>query len=235
MMTLALDTSANLCAVALHEAGRDRIVCSIRRETPSGHAELLFALVAAALTEAGIGYGSVSRVAAVRGPGSFTGIRIALSAARGLALARGIPAIGVDAFAAHYRSAARLTGGTGPVLVALDARRGEIYAKLFSGGRNPDAGEPFVGTPEHVLAQYREQSLAQVQVCGSGAGRFGSQFGTPIHYLAAPDIDEIAQIAAVSDPAQHPPVPLYIRPADARPQARMGVTLAAGSSDRQVR
>jgi tRNA threonylcarbamoyladenosine biosynthesis protein TsaB len=234
MMTLALDTSATLCAVAIHDSGADRIVSSVQTETQSGHAELLFGFIAEALRQAGIGYESLSRVAAVRGPGSFTGIRIALSSARGLALAMGMPAVGVDAFAAHRAGAARIVGGAAPILVALDARRDEIYARLFSGSGN--ASEPVLGTPDGVLARCEGQLKAGLRVCGSAADRFADRFGPPVHCLPAPPIDEVVRLGAEADPGLQPPVPLYIRPPDAKPaSARAFTPVESAGSPGEIR
>ncbi|MEM6490167.1 MAG: tRNA (adenosine(37)-N6)-threonylcarbamoyltransferase complex dimerization subunit type 1 TsaB, partial [Pseudomonadota bacterium] len=117
-MILGLDTSAGQCAVAL-TAGGARLAGAVER-LDRGHAERLFPLIERALAEAGVGIEAVRRVAVCTGPGSFTGLRVGVAAARGLALGRGIPAIGITRFEAVASAVARpsiAAGRQGPTPV----------------------------------------------------------------------------------------------------------------------
>ncbi|MEM9761171.1 MAG: tRNA (adenosine(37)-N6)-threonylcarbamoyltransferase complex dimerization subunit type 1 TsaB, partial [Pseudomonadota bacterium] len=148
-MILAIDTSANRCAVALVAEGQ---ALSTRAERMDrGHAERLFPMVREVLAEAGADVSTVERLAVCTGPGSFTGLRVGVAAARGLALGRGIPAIGITRFQAL---AAMLTGARQsseaetmpraledkvgwaerrPLAIAI-AGRGAVYLQRFEAG-----------------------------------------------------------------------------------------------------
>src|SRR5690606_8172147 len=124
MKLLAIDTAANLCAACVYDtqAGeRGRAVLDLGK----GHAEHLMAVIEEALTAAGCAYTDLEAVAVSVGPGSFTGVRVGVSAARGLALALGIPAVGVstlEALAAEARGDAPRA-----VLARVEAGRGQAY------------------------------------------------------------------------------------------------------------
>jgi len=116
-ITLAIDTAAPRLQLGLvHPDGR---ADSIIEDIAIGHAERLFGCLETLLARNGLAYSDLGRVASTTGPGSFTGLRIGLSAARGIGLARGIPVIGVPSLLALSLPIA------GPALVLLDARRGE--------------------------------------------------------------------------------------------------------------
>lgn len=115
---LAFDTSAQHCAVAVLRG--DTALASRAEEMARGQAERLFPLIEAALANAGIGWGDIDRIGVGTGPGNFTGIRIAVASARGLALSLGVPAIGVTTF-----DAIRLDAPDADV--AVPAPRGMVY------------------------------------------------------------------------------------------------------------
>ncbi|KZZ69305.1 tRNA (adenosine(37)-N6)-threonylcarbamoyltransferase complex dimerization subunit type 1 TsaB, partial [Sulfitobacter sp. HI0129] len=130
-LILAFDTSAAHCAAALLSG--DRIIESAREEMAKGQAERLMGLCAELLNAAGAAYGDLSAIGVGIGPGNFTGIRISVAAARGLALGLGRPAVGVSAFEAlRY-------GHEGPCVCAVDARRGQLFVQGFG---NPHLAEP---------------------------------------------------------------------------------------------
>lgn len=219
MIVLALDTALDRTAVALSD-GR-RLAVSQAEAMERGHAERLMPMVAAVMAEAGLPLSAIDRIAATVGPGSFTGIRIAVAAARGLALALGRPAVGVGTLEALAASVAFKPDG--PVLAAVDARRGEIYAALYS----RDGAEilaPFAATAADVLAAVADRAAV---IVGSGApilaheARILGQRVPSLEPLAGPDPLVVAALAARL-PADAPaPVPFYIRPPDAKPQPAM--------------
>jgi tRNA threonylcarbamoyladenosine biosynthesis protein TsaB len=128
-LTLAIDTVAPRLQLALL-LDDGRVDFSID-EIATGQAELIFIRIAELLARNGLGYPDLTRVVTTTGPGSFTGLRIGLSAARGVGLARGIPVIGVPSLLGLSLSVA------GPSTVLLDARRGEAYFQMFSGPGQP--------------------------------------------------------------------------------------------------
>lgn len=135
---LGFDTSAAHCAAGLFWAGRK--LPSRFEEMPRGQAERLIPMLEALLAEAGLGWRDLGAIGVGIGPGNFTGIRIAVSAARGLALGLGIPAIGVSSFEllAHGQ-------GNGPLLITLPAPRGQAYVQRFEGGVPQAAPELVAG------------------------------------------------------------------------------------------
>ena len=188
-ITLAIDTAApRLQLGLLLDDGHTDMAID---EIATGHAELIFGRIAELLGRNGVGYADLARVVTTTGPGSFTGLRIGLSAARGIGLARGIPVVGVSSLVALSLAA------DGPATVLLDARRGEAYFQTFAA-----PGQSL--TPPRLLPI--EEARAQVPV------------GFPVIESPFTDIEAIARFAALADPALYPPHAAYIRDADAKPQ-----------------
>jgi tRNA threonylcarbamoyl adenosine modification protein YeaZ len=188
---LAIDTAAPRLQLALLKG--EAVDISID-EIAQGHAEILFDRIAMLLARNGIAYADLARIAVTTGPGSFTGLRIGLSAARGLRLALGIPVLGVPSLQAVSLHAE--PGHSTAVL--LDARRGEAYVQRFSGPGQPcDAPQ--------LLPMEDAQRLANEVT------------PTPITTPFC-DIGELARYAAGLTPSLFPPEPNYIRSADAKPQ-----------------
>ena len=123
---LALDTSAGACSVACLQG--ENVVTENYECFARGHAEAVVPMVASVMTNSGLHYDQLDGIAVTIGPGTFTGIRIGLAAARGLALASSKPMVGVTTFEAIAHG---VQPNTRSVLVVLDARRGQLYAQLF--------------------------------------------------------------------------------------------------------
>ena len=202
MNLLAIDTAASLCAACVFdtEAGRElgREVLDLGK----GHAEHLMEVIGAALEQAGSAYGDLDAIAVSTGPGSFTGVRVGVSAARGLALALKVPAVGVTTLEALAREARDSRPGR-PVVARIEAGRGQVYLAAFS-----TEGASTFG-PAALEAQAAEDFIGKagedaVLACGKTA-----------------DISTYARIAAErlagGEPTERPK-PLYLREADARPQ-----------------
>ena len=126
MKILALETSAKAVSAAVTENGR--VLASGYQDTGLTHSRTLMPIVEHIMKNAEITMAEISAVAVAVGPGSFTGIRIGVSAAKGLAFAASIPAVGVSTLAALARNAAFADG---LVVCAMDARRNQIYNALF--------------------------------------------------------------------------------------------------------
>ena len=159
-----------------------------------GQAERLIPLLEEVLAETGIGWHDLKAIAVGTGPGNFTGVRIAVAAARGLALGLGVPAIGVT------RLEALAFGLPRPVRVIEDARRGEVYVQDFT-----EAG------PGPARLAAAEEVMLLSHCTGSAAG--------PGALLPAmPLAEAIARIGADSATTPQPrPAPFYLRGADAAP------------------
>ena len=188
---LAFDTSAAHCAAALLLP--DRVI--LRHEPmEKGQAERLVPLLEEVLAEAGIGWADLKAIAVGTGPGNFTGVRISVAAARGLALGLGIPAVGVTRLEALAHGLSR------PLRVIEDARRGEVYVQDFQ----EDGPGPATIAPAGTV-----EPLAQVT-----GGAAGAEALAP----AMPLAEAIARIGAARAVTPQPrPAPFYLRGADAAP------------------
>lgn len=192
---LAIDTVAPRLQLALLRA--DGTVDTSIDEIAQGQAELIFSRINTLLERNGVTYADLTRIAVTTGPGSFTGLRIGLSAARGLGLARAIPVVGVPSLLALS-----LATQCDPAAVLLDARRGEAYFQTFSGPAIPIA-EPLILPMDEARRRVPP-----------GADLITTPFV---------DIAAVAQLAATLDPAAYPPEAAYIRDADAKPQQKFRV------------
>ena len=173
-LILAFDTSAARCAAALVSAGR--VLVARDEATGRGQAERLLPMLQEMLAEAGLGWNDLDGIAVATGPGNFTGVRIAVAAARGLALALGVPAVGVTAFEA--------LAGPGEATVAIEDRRGTVFVQRFE-DRVP-LGEPAAGAHPAPLpeAAIRVDCAALARIA---AGRLGSAPSPAPLYLRPAD------------------------------------------------
>ncbi|MEI6558569.1 MAG: tRNA (adenosine(37)-N6)-threonylcarbamoyltransferase complex dimerization subunit type 1 TsaB [Rhodospirillaceae bacterium] len=230
MMVLALETATAACSVALWD-GRVRAARFLA--LGRGHAERLAPMIAEVLAEAGLTADAVDRLAVTVGPGAFTGLRIGLAAARGLALATGRPVVGLTTFETigHGLPAAARAGRT--LLVAVDSRRAELFLQRFDAGLVP-LGEPAVLSPE---AAARWLAPGPLLVAGDGAPLLRAALAARPETRFAdgpglPDAAVLARIAAtLAAGAGRPPRPLYLRAPDAQPTHRPGgeaVVIGAG-------
>jgi len=127
MRILALETSAKACSAALTEDGR--VVASAYQCTGLTHSRTLMPMVKDMLANAEIPIEDCGAIAVANGPGSFTGLRIGIAAAKGLAFAAGIPAVGISTLEAMATGAACMDG---LIVCAMDARRQQVYNAVFS-------------------------------------------------------------------------------------------------------
>lgn len=198
-LILAFDTSAAHCAAALLSA--DTILARRDEEMGKGQAERLFPMLEEVLAEAGAAWSDLDALGVGTGPGNFTGVRIAVAAARGLALSLRIPAVGVTTLEAAAFGLAR------PVTAVLDARRGDVYAQSFEGG-----------APRLMAAEALAAELAPGAVLvGSAAGPIAALCDGLIMQPAVPIAEAVARVACekFSEPVLPRPAPLYLRAADA--------------------
>lgn len=190
---LAIDTAAPRLQLALLlDTGLDTLV----EEMAQGQAERIFPAIDELLARNGLAYKDLGRIAVTTGPGSFTGLRIGLSAARGLGLALSLPVVGVPSLTAIS------LGGAGPTAVLLDARRDEAYFQRFAAPGAPE-GDPA------ILPMAEARALVT-----PGDTLIESPFA---------DIAALARHAATLDPALYPPEAAYIRDADAKPQLKFRI------------
>ncbi len=218
MWVLALDSATTACSVALWSDGEVRA----HRFTvmARGQAEALMPMVKSAMDEAGVSFRDLDLLAVTVGPGAFTGLRIGLSAARGMALATGLPLVGVTTLeaVAHAVPPAERAGRT--LLVVLDTKRTDVYAQLFSADLAP-LGPATVLLPDDLPDVVPPGPLV---VAGDGVAMVSEVLAAGSKVLHAsvsglPDAAHVARIAAARgapDGTSPPPAPLYLRPPDAQ-------------------
>ena len=210
MRILILDTALEACSVGILDGSR-----SIERSETvlRGHAERLFGMIESAMAEARLEFADLDRIAVTVGPGSFTGVRIGVSAARGFALVNDRPVVGLSTLAAHATSV-RLTGADSPVVALLTGRGGEVSGQLFAADGAP-IGEPTQDHPRHFAALARRERAG---LAGSGADAVAA-LDTSLRVLHRRSAPELTSLVALSqdERAWLPPKPLYLRPPDAVP------------------
>jgi tRNA threonylcarbamoyladenosine biosynthesis protein TsaB len=226
MNILALDTSMGACSVALLRASSSvRVLFTRHQAMQRGHAEALLPMVAEVMEESRSKYADLDLIAATTGPGSFTGVRIAIAAAQGLGLVTKAKLYGTDSLAVMAKTAlADLTPGDGPFAVAVDARRSMLYYGAYeeSGKRlegpllvSPKEAADLLPSGLHIAVGSGAELLAE-------AARKASKHVEPKLPELQPSAGALAEIAFrardlsrdVSDVLR----PLYLRPPDAKPQ-----------------
>ncbi len=211
MIVLAIDTAGVDCSAALYDSAAGKLLSAVTETIGKGHAERLMAVIDEALSQATLALDAVERIAVVIGPGSFTGIRVGVAAARGLALALRAECVGVTTLETMMRSQFA-QHPVQPVVAAMDAKRNEIYAQAFAAD-GMRLSEPAALSPEGVAEL---AAIHSAVVIGSGAtAPSASETGTVRDRF---DIATVARIGAEKVPDGSRPKPLYLRGPDAKPQ-----------------
>jgi tRNA threonylcarbamoyladenosine biosynthesis protein TsaB len=219
MRVLAIDTALDACSAAVLDTERAdaRVHESLQMER--GHAEALMPLVARVLKRSQLDFADFDRIAVTTGPGSFTGLRVGIAAARGIALASGRPAVGLStlaAFAAPFIAA----DDTLPVVVAIDARHDNVYLQVFGPGGRTVVSPRVVPLREAL----RVATASTPRITGSAANKLaslwpsGERAPSVVDQRGAPHIDWVARLGAAAVDTSTPPKPLYLRAPDAHPQ-----------------
>jgi tRNA threonylcarbamoyladenosine biosynthesis protein TsaB len=218
MRVLAIDTALEACSAAVLDPGGG-ITASESLAMTRGHAETLMPLIARVMSGAGVEFAQLDRIAVTTGPGSFTGLRVGISAARGIALAAGKPAVGLSTLAALAAPLIAADDGT-QVVAAIDARHEHVYLQVF--GVN---GRTLVGPRVASLRDAARAAMAApARIVGSAANKMaaawpkGAEPPLSVEQRAAPDIEWIARLGAAATDGYSPPKPLYLREPDAQPQ-----------------
>jgi len=189
-----------------------------------GHAEALVPMIQRVCAEGGQDMAALNAVAVTRGPGTFTGIRIGLATARGLALATGCPVIGISTLVAIAATAA-LPPDPAPLLVVQDARRGEVYVELVEAPSGLGRG-PQVLSLDNLAEAFPDRPL---RLIGSGAELAADRLDGAVTIdggAVLPDAAVVAALAVAQLEAHGaeafivPPGPLYLRAPDAKRPTR---------------
>ena len=218
MILVALDTASAATVTGVLLA--DGSVVEARDDPPAGsrgdHAARLLPLVEQALSQAGVKWSDVDRLAVGVGPGGFTGLRIGIATARALAQGNGLPLVPVGSLAALA------AGAEGTVAAVLDARRGEVFAGVWEDTRELI---PPAALPPAELAQRLARLDAPVRAVGDGAVRFRSELeGAGVAVPADGSFDHrisaapLCRLGAEGEPAERDRLlPDYLREPDAKP------------------
>ena len=218
MLILAIDTALDVCAAAILDTGTSKLIASESRAMKRGHAEALMPLIGRVIKQAALPFAALDRIAVTTGPGSFTGLRVGLSAARGLALATGKPAVGLTTLSA-YAAPIVSEAGEQPVIAAIDARHEQVYFQVVS-GHGSSLVRPRLGRIEDALAAAR---FGAPHLVGNAATilaeRWPNDALAPVKVdaQAAPEISWVAWLGAAVSPNSAPATPFYLRAPDAKP------------------
>src|SRR4030088_3297154 len=203
MRVLAIDCALDACAAAVFDSDTGIVIASQTRIMLRGHAEALMPLIARVMDEAEIEFGELDRIAVTVGPGSFTGLRVGISAARGIALAAAKPAIGLTTLAG-LAAPHIAEDDTTPVVAAIDARHDHVYMQVFgAGGRTLLA--PRIAPLREAVRAATSGPARIVGSRGPPAGRSGRGGAPPpalVDPRAAPDIAWIARLGAAASDAE---------------------------------
>ncbi|UFW49547.1 MULTISPECIES: tRNA (adenosine(37)-N6)-threonylcarbamoyltransferase complex dimerization subunit type 1 TsaB [Bradyrhizobium] len=230
MLILAIDTALEACAAAVLDTDAGELLAQESLLMKRGHAEALMPLIARVMRSANLAFTALDRIAVTTGPGSFTGLRVGISAARGLALAAGKPAVGVTTLSA-YAAAIVTRNETVPVISAIDARHDHVYFQIVAGDGS-QLVRPGVAPIDEAIAA---SQFGAPHLVGNAASILAERWPTdatqPVAVDAqpAPDIGWIAWLGAAADPETNPARPFYLKAPDAKPAALPPLAQAATS------
>jgi len=233
VIVLGFDTATHATAVGLHLADGTALRASDDppAEAHPGHATRLLDLARELLDEAGIGWGALQRIAVGVGPGRFTGLRVGIATARGLAQSLGVELVGVSSL--HALALGAIEAGDGPdapTIAVIDARRGEVFAAAYAHGRATDLPRPLRAAElSGVVAEIEREGAPageRWRAVGDGAVLCAEQLraggvevtepGSPVHRI---DGAAVCELGAAADGAE--------APGPARPGATPGASADA--------
>jgi len=217
MLILAIDTALDACAAAILDTDAGKLIAQESLAMKRGHAEALMPLIARVIKQAGIGFAALDRIAVTTGPGSFTGLRVGLSAARGIALAASRPVVGLTTLTA-YAAPIVSQNAAQPVISAIDARHDHVYFQVV-GGDGSSLIRPRVGPIEEALGAAR---FGAPHLVGNAARMLADRWPADapppfkVEDQPAPDIAWVAWLGAAVSPNTAPARPFYLRAPDAK-------------------
>jgi tRNA threonylcarbamoyladenosine biosynthesis protein TsaB len=218
MLILAIDTALDACAAAVLDTEAGRLIAQESQNMKRGHAEALMPLIGRVIAASGAAFADLGRIAVTTGPGSFTGLRVGLSAARGIALAANIPVVGITTLTA-YAAPVVSQNLEHPVVSAIDARHDHVYLQVVSGN-----GSALVRPRVAPIAEAVDAGrFGAPHIVGNAANILAERW--PSHAVpplkvdpqAAPDIAWVGWLGAAVSPNTAPARPFYLRAPDAKP------------------
>ena len=218
MRVLAIDTALESCSAAVLDTANGKVT-SEALPMLRGHAEALMPLIGRVMKQSDMAFSALDRIAVTTGPGSFTGLRVGIAAARGIGLAATKPVVGLTTLAAYAAPHIAQDDKTA-IAVAIDARHQHVYLQIFGpGGRTLIA--PRIAS---IADAVRAAANGPVRIAGTGATMLAvawpSREAPPVlvDESRAPDIVWVGRLAAAADEGTSEPKPLYLRAPDAQPQ-----------------
>ena len=218
MLILAIDTALDACAAAVLDTEAGRLIAQESQAMKRGHAEALMPLIARVIEQSGIGFAGLDRIAVTTGPGSFTGLRVGISAARGIALAANKPVVGVTTLTA-YAAPVVSQNSEQPVISAIDARHDQVYLQVVSGN-----GSSLIWPRAAPIEEALDASRFGAPHLVGNAARILADRWPPdapppfkVDALPAPDIAWVGWLGAAVSPDAAPARPFYLRAPDAKP------------------
>ena len=217
MLILAIDTALDACSAGVLDTDAATMIAQESEPMKRGHAEALMPLIARVVKQAGIAFADLDRIAVTTGPGSFTGLRVGLSAARGIALAANRPVVGLTTLTA-YAAPIVSQNGEQPVISAIDARHDHVYFQAVSGDGSPLI-LPRVAPIEQALEASR---FGAPHLVGNAARLLAERWPADapppfaVDAQPAPDIAWVAWLGAAVSPDAAPARPYYLRAPDAK-------------------
>jgi tRNA threonylcarbamoyladenosine biosynthesis protein TsaB len=218
MLILAIDTALDACAAGVLDTDASKLIAHESLPMKRGHAEALMPLIARVMKASGVAFAALDRIAVTTGPGSFTGLRVGLSAARGIALAANKPVVGLTTLTA-YAAPVVSESGEHPVISAIDARHDHVYFQVVS-GNGSSLIRPRVARIEEALAAAR---FGAPHLVGNAANILGDRWPADapppfkVDAQPAPDIAWVGWLGAAVSPNTAPARPYYLRAPDAKP------------------
>ena len=219
MRVLAIDTALEACSAAVLDT-ESGVLTSETRPMARGHAEALIPLIAKVMGEAQTSFADLDRIAVTTGPGSFTGLRVGISAARGIALSTDKPAVGLTTLAA-FAAPHIADDDTIALAVVIDARHEHVYLQVFGpGGRTlvpPRIAS--IRDAVRIAANGRTRVVGTAARAVAAAWPSSEQPPALVEEQTVPDIAWVARLGAVANSNPGALKPLYLRAPDAQPQA----------------
>jgi tRNA threonylcarbamoyl adenosine modification protein YeaZ len=201
------------------DTDRGAVIASDTLPMTRGHAEAVMPLIARVMHDAQIDFSDLHRIAVTVGPGSFTGLRVGISAARGIALAASKPAVGLSTLAG-FAAPHIAENDKSSVVAVVDARHEHVYMQIFGGGGRTIV-PPRIAPLREAL---RAAMTGPVRIVGTAANLLAAAWPPSqpppvlVEQAGAPDIGWVARLGAAAAESHGPPKPLYLRAPDAQPQ-----------------
>ena len=218
MLILAIDTALDACSAGVLDTDAGQLIALETLAMKRGHAEALMPLIQRVMDQSGIAFATLDRIAVTTGPGSFTGLRVGLSAARGIGLAARKPVVGLTTLTAY---AAPIVGQNAeqPIISAIDARHNNVYFQVVA-GNGASLVRPQVALIDEALDASR---FGAPYLVGNAANMLADRWPADaprpfkVDPQPAPDIVWVAWLGAAVSPDTAPARPFYLRAPDAKP------------------